>query len=88
MDRPPTISSDVITLLENSMVAGRNLDYYSPITLLKTLLKFLFNILTESVQLLAEILCGEDQTCAGKGLTIQTNLNLICTILEGLHDNE
>ena len=85
---PRRITRGVITLLRKDKGGGGNLDNYRPITLLNTELKILAKILTERLQLVADRLLGPEQTCAVKGRTIQSNLHLIRTILEGVKDDD
>lgn len=56
--------------------------------MLNTELKVLAKILMEHLQSVARILLGSEKTCAVKGWTIQSNLYLIHTILEGIRDDE
>lgn len=65
----------------------RHLDDYRPIILLNIDLKILVNITKECLQSTAEIMLGPEQTCVVKSRTIQSNQQLIHTILEGLEED-
>ena len=86
---PGHITKGVITLLKKG---GRNvwegLDDYRPITLLSTELKILARILANRLQLVVGDLIGLEQNYAVKGRSIQNNLHLIRTILEGIKDDD
>lgn len=73
-------------LLKNGQ--GWYLDDYRLITLLNAELKILAKILMGCFQSVAKSLLGLEQTCAVKRWTIQNNLHLICTILEGVKDDK
>ncbi|CAE1313253.1 unnamed protein product [Acanthosepion pharaonis] len=51
-------------------------------------LKILAKILQERLQSVAKSLLGPEQTCSVRGRTIQSNLHLIRTIIEGVKDDE
>ncbi len=85
---PNRITRGVITLLKKGKGGGGKLDDYRPITLLNTELKIMAKILQERLQSVAESLLGPEQTCSVRGRTIQSNLHLIRTIIEGVKDDE
>lgn len=51
-------------------------------------LTFYFFTFLRSLQSITEILFGLEKTCAVKGLTIQSNLHLIPTIIKGVEDDD
>lgn len=84
---PDRVTRGVITLLKTHKHGGRDEDY-RPITLLNTELRFLAKILTDRLQSVADILLGSQLTCVVKSGTIQSNLYLIRTIIEGIDDDD
>ena len=84
---PGSVTKGGITLLKKG---GRNvwegLDDYRPITLRKTELKILAQVLANRLQLVISDLIGPEQTYAVKGRSIQDNLHLIREVLEGIED--
>ena len=82
-----SITKSVITLLKKGdKHVWEGLDYYRPITLLKTELKILARVLANYLQVVISDLIGLEQTYAVKGRVIQDNLHFICEVLEGIGD--
>lgn len=73
---------------EKGKSVGRHLDDYKPITVLNTELKIWAKILTKRLQSVVGSLLEPEQTCAVRGRTSQSNLDLIRTIIEGVKDDE
>ena len=84
---PGSITKGMITLLKKGgKYVWEGLDDYRPITLLKTELKILAQVLANHLQLVISDLIGPEQTYVVKRRSIQDNLHLIREVLEGIKD--
>ena len=84
---PRKMNRGMITLLKKDKRAGGKIDNFRPITLLNTELKILAKILSNRLQIVLGSLIGPEQTCSVKGRSIQDNLHLIRTIIDGVKDD-
>ena len=86
---PGQVTKGVITLLRKGKRHGgeENFDDFRPLTLLNTELKILAKILANRLQVVITDLIEPDQSYAVKGRSIQDNLHLIRSIIEGTEDD-
>ena len=84
---PGQVSKGLITLIQKKDTQGGELDDYRPITLLNTELKILTRILASRLRIVMDYLVDPEQTYALQGRSIQNNLHLIRTVLEGIEDD-
>ena len=84
---PGQVTKGLITLLQKKDKQGGELDDYRPITLLNTELKILARILANRLRIVMDSLVDPEQTYALRGRSIQNNLHLIRTVLEGIEDD-
>ena len=85
---PGQVTKGLIALLRKDKEVGEKLDSYRPITLLNTELKILAKVLSNRLQLVMEDLVGPGQNFAVPGRSIQDNLHLVRTVLEGIKDDK
>ena len=84
---PGQVSRGLITLLQKKDTQGGELDDYRPITLLNTEFKILARVLANRLRVVMDRLVDVEQTYALRGRSIQNNLHLIRTVLEGIEDD-
>ena len=85
---PGQVTKGLITLLWKDKEVRDDLDSYRPITLLNTELKVLAKVLSNRLRLVIEDLVGPEQTFGVPGRSIQDNLHLVRTVLEGIEDDK